>query len=114
MIPANTFPSDVRKIDDSFLITWSDDHRTLLPNKSLRWLCPCAHCLDEWTQERTINIDSIPESIEILQVEPVGRYGLKISWSDHHSTGIYSFQYLRSICPCEQCRPNSLNEGKLS
>ncbi|MFI5304933.1 MAG: hypothetical protein ACHQYP_09090 [Nitrospiria bacterium] len=24
-------------------------------------------------------------------------------WSDGHSTGIYSFDLLRKICPCESC-----------
>jgi DUF971 family protein len=30
---------------------------------------------------------------------------LLIKWNDGHSTGIYSFDYLRSICPCPECHP---------
>jgi DUF971 family protein len=29
----------------------------------------------------------------------VGNYALRIDWSDSHGSGIYSFQYLREICP---------------
>lgn len=38
-----------------------------------------------------------------LRAELVGRYALQIFWSDGHSTGIYTFPYLREICPCEAC-----------
>ena len=33
----------------------------------------------------------------------VGNYALQIEFNDGHSTGIYSFDYLRTICPCETC-----------
>ena len=33
----------------------------------------------------------------------VGNYALQIDFNDGHSTGIYSFDYLRTICSCEDC-----------
>jgi len=33
----------------------------------------------------------------------VGNYAIQILFSDGHTTGIYSFEHLREICPCEQC-----------
>jgi len=33
----------------------------------------------------------------------VGNYAIRISFSDGHSTGIYSYDHLRSICPCAVC-----------
>jgi DUF971 family protein len=33
----------------------------------------------------------------------VGNYALHFDWSDGHTTGIYSFDYLRRICPCPAC-----------
>ena len=39
------------------------------------------------------------EPITALSAELVGNYALKIEWSDGHGTGIYSFEYLRDICP---------------
>jgi DUF971 family protein len=36
----------------------------------------------------------------------VGQYAIQISFSDGHSTGIYSYDHLRSICPCAECAAN--------
>jgi DUF971 family protein len=33
----------------------------------------------------------------------VGNYAIHIEFSDGHSTGIYSFDLLRTLCPCEDC-----------
>jgi DUF971 family protein len=33
----------------------------------------------------------------------VGNYAVQISFTDGHSTGIYSYDHLRSICPCPEC-----------
>ena len=44
------------------------------------------------------------EQVKIASLEPVGNYAIRINWSDGHSTGIYSYDHLRRICPCEECR----------
>ena len=36
--------------------------------------------------------------------EPVGRYALRFTWNDGHMHGIYSWDYLRDVCPCQECR----------
>ena len=33
----------------------------------------------------------------------VGSYAIQISFTDGHSTGIYSYDHLRNICPCAEC-----------
>ena len=33
----------------------------------------------------------------------VGSYAIQINFSDGHNTGIYSYEQLRMICPCEAC-----------
>ncbi len=43
-------------------------------------------------------------TLKMLNVEPVGHYAIRIEWSDGHNTGIYSFDHLRKICPCETCK----------
>jgi DUF971 family protein len=42
--------------------------------------------------------------LKMESVEPVGHYAVRIHWNDGHSTGIYSFDHLRKICPCPECR----------
>jgi DUF971 family protein len=37
----------------------------------------------------------------------VGNYAIQMSFTDGHSTGIYSFDYLREICPCDTCSRKS-------
>ena len=37
------------------------------------------------------------------RAELVGRYALQIYWSDGHSSGISTFDYLRGLCPCADC-----------
>jgi len=38
-----------------------------------------------------------------VRAELVGRYAVQIHWSDGHATGIYTFSYLRNLCPCPEC-----------
>jgi DUF971 family protein len=34
----------------------------------------------------------------------VGRYALQFNWADGHSSGIYSWEYLRRMCQCAECK----------
>ena len=85
-------------------IKWADGHGSLYSTYDLRLGCRCANCVDEWNGTQRISKDSIPSDVHPLSVESVGRYGIKITWSDGHSTGIYSFDYLRSLCGCDMCK----------
>ena len=97
-------PSEVWQADEQSLgIRWPDGHESLYGTSYLRQLCRCAVCVDEWSGKRLLNIEKIPAGIHPIRVEGVGRYGIRIHWSDGHSTGIYTFQYLRKICPCGDC-----------
>jgi DUF971 family protein len=78
-------------------ITWSDGHRSQLPLRFLRERCPCAGCVEEWTGRRTVDVAAIPPDIRPLEMNPVGRYAVQISWSDGHSTGIYSWDVLLQL-----------------
>jgi DUF971 family protein len=53
--------------------------------------------VDEWTSARTLDPDSVPETLTIRRVEPVGNYALRIDFSDQHATGIYPFTVLREV-----------------
>ena len=33
----------------------------------------------------------------------MGNYAIGMRFSDDHGTGIYSWEYLREICPCADC-----------
>jgi hypothetical protein len=40
---------------------------------------------------------SVPPDITPRVISSVGNYAITISWSDGHSSGIYSFEHLRAI-----------------
>ena len=44
-----------------------------------------------------------PGLVHCRDIEPIGRYAIKLAWADGHSTGIFSFEYLRGLCPCPEC-----------
>ena len=43
-------------------------------------------------------------ALKIERIEEVGTYALRLYWNDGHSTGIYSWEVFRRICPCAECR----------
>jgi DUF971 family protein len=42
-----------------------------------------------------------PRSFELVRLVPVGGYGVQPAWGDGHSTGIFSFDYLRRLAADE-------------
>lgn len=85
-------------------IRWKDDHESEYAPRSLRIACPCAGCVDEMTGKRILRPEDVPADVHPRSIEHVGRYALQFDWSDGHRTGIYPFEYLRRLCPCEACR----------
>jgi DUF971 family protein len=89
-------------------IDWRDGHHSEYQSQYLRDHCPCATCTGA---HETNPVKPQPASpfelyrpkLKMLDVEPVGNYAVRIKWSDGHSTGIYSYQYFRNICPCPEC-----------
>ena len=43
---------------------------------------------------RTLDVNSVPDDIGITHIELVGNYALKLSFSDGHDTGIYTWDRL--------------------
>jgi ATP-binding protein involved in chromosome partitioning len=78
-------------------IYWSDGMKYTYNAKALRFACPCAVCVDEFSGQRRIVEDSIPEDVALEKALPVGRYGVNLVWNDKHSTGIYTYRYLREL-----------------
>lgn len=98
-------PVEIRNLKQEGLeIEWEDGHRSIYPSIYLRDKCPCASCIDEWTGRKVLREEDIPKDIRVVSLEAVGLYAIGIQWSDGHDSGIYSFDHLRNICPCEVCR----------
>ncbi len=78
-------------------IQWTDDKESKFDVVRLRELCPCASCVNEMTGVRTIKPEDVADSIRPVQITSVGRYALNIQFTDMHSSGIYTFEYLREL-----------------
>ncbi len=51
----------------------------------------------------SIELPMFKPRVTAKSAQAMGNYALQISFSDGHATGIYSFEHLREICPCEAC-----------
>jgi len=95
----------MKSLDEKTLqIEWNDGHVSIYPFQFLRGSCPCAECVDEITSKRIVHPEHVPEHVRPLEARPVGRYAYQFFWSDGHSTGLYTYGYLRAICQCEACQ----------
>lgn len=112
-------------------IVWSDGHSSHFEFAYLREQCPCAMCNDEREKKAEQQSAELQRKDEQLKKEnaalkaapsldspllpmfkpklrarsahAVGNYALQIDFNDGHATGIYSFDFLRAICPCQDC-----------
>jgi DUF971 family protein len=95
-------------------IEWRDGHYSQYTFPFLRNACPCALCDEERSKSRRqpgegppVKPGELPmfkPQAKPLSAEGVGKYALKFKWNDGHELGIYSWQWLREICQCEECR----------
>jgi DUF971 family protein len=95
-------------------IEWKDGHRSAWTFRWLRDGCPCATCHEAREAAGLAPGERKVASAQLLplyeapprpnSVEPAGRYAVVFHWNDGHSSGIYSWDFLRRNCQCEECR----------
>ena len=101
-------PHAIRRQDDGLVIVWDEGAEgKLLEARALRLSCPCAGCHDEMTGVPLLDPEQVPEDIRPVSLELVGTYGLRVTWSDGHDTGIYTFEALRRVS-----RPSESSEER--
>jgi len=96
--------SKVELNDEGISVEWADGHHSLYGAMYLRINCGCAECVEEWSNRKLLDPASVPADIRAEDYLMVGRYAVQFLWSDTHYTGIYPFDTLRKLCPCEECR----------
>ena len=74
-------------------ITWADSFKMTYPHEILRGYCPCAGCQGH---SGAIRFQE-GGNLELREIEQVGNYALSFTWGDSHSSGIYTFRYLRAL-----------------
>jgi DUF971 family protein len=95
-------------------IEWADGHSSHYSFVFLRDACPCAMCNDgreKSGRQPGEAQKTAPGALPMFKARPmpmsaegVGKYAIKFMWNDNHDLGIYSWTFLREVCPCEQCK----------
>ncbi|MBX3389177.1 MAG: DUF971 domain-containing protein [Phycisphaeraceae bacterium] len=94
---------DLKK-DKGLTIRWSDGTTSYYPIAYLRRMSPSAD-MRQLREEMASNPLTVLPSrggsgpVQATGASLVGNYAIKIEFSDGHSSGIYSWVYLRSIDP---------------
>ncbi|MFL6590529.1 MAG: DUF971 domain-containing protein [Chthoniobacterales bacterium] len=91
---------NVQLIGNEIAIVWDDGVESYLERERFRRACPCALCGGEPDVLGNVsrpNVSYTPASFELVGWQIVGGYALQPQWADGHSTGLYSFQYLRRL-----------------
>ncbi|OGB91423.1 MAG: hypothetical protein A2Z31_05575 [candidate division NC10 bacterium RBG_16_65_8] len=114
-LTTSTDPADisVSRTRRELCVRWGDGHESVYPFDLLRKECPCALCNDLRSKSSASAAPSLAVlsgpvlkagEVQVNDVSPVGRYAISFAWSDGHGSGIYAFEYLRTLCPCHACR----------
>ncbi len=103
---------DLKK-EEGLRIEWADGSTSFYPIAHLRRLSPSAEAreLREQQQKNPLTVlpssAASPEPLTAVDAELVGNYALRITFSDGHRTGIYTWDYLREIDPDNPSPPAS-------
>ena len=86
-------------------LQWDDESSSFYPVEHLRKYSPSAEArqLREELEQNPLAVlpasSGTGETLQALNAELVGNYALRIHFSDGHDTGIYTWEYLRTIDP---------------
>lgn len=92
---------NLQQVGAELAIKWDDGREDFITLENLRRACPCAECQGE--RDVMGNLHKGPEpvftapSFQLRQLQRVGGYAIQPVWGDGHSSGIFSFDYLRKI-----------------
>jgi DUF971 family protein len=83
-------------------VTWADQQESQYGGPYIRHMCPCAECRGHSPGEKEPPSWQAVREVRITHVKAVGTYALQFDLTDGHSTGIYSYGWLRSACPSKR------------
>ena len=98
--PERLTPLNIAAIGDEIAIAWNDGKESYIALPLLRRSCPCAACCGEPDALGVVirpEVHHTPASFELRGWQNIGGYALQPAWGDGHSTGLYTFPYLRKL-----------------
>lgn len=93
----DAWPTEIklRKDRRALIVSFDDGERHELAAEFLRVKSPSAEVQGHSPDERKTVPGKI--NVQILEVHPIGNYAVRLVFDDMHSTGIFSWSYLREI-----------------
>ncbi len=95
-------PTQIKRLPDAISVQWNDGHQSEYSYQLLRQKCPCAKCESGKSDKnplRALPTDPLSKNLTLVDIQLVGRYAIRLVWADGHKTGIYTFEFLRSLQP---------------
>lgn len=93
MIPSNVVVHQQSKVLE---LSYENGNTYRLPFELLRVLSPSAEVQGHGPGQETLQTGK--RDVLIANIEPVGHYALKPSFSDGHDSGLYSWDFLQYLC----------------
>lgn len=92
--PATVWPEEIRlsKAKDSLFVKFDSGYETTLTAELLRVESPSAEVQGHGSGQKTTPAGKA--NVTIGAIEPVGNYAIRISFSDGHDTGLFSWDIL--------------------
>jgi DUF971 family protein len=97
LTPTTPRPTDIRlhQVSRKLEIAFDDGSNFQLPCEFLRVYSPSAEVRGHGAGQEVLQVGK--EDVNIVGIEPVGQYALKLTFSDGHDTGLYSWDYLYDL-----------------
>ena len=92
--PATVWPEEIRlsKAKDILFVKFDNGYETTLTAELLRVESPSAEVQGHGSGQKTTPAGKA--NVTIAAIEPVGNYAIRISFSDGHDTGLFSWDIL--------------------
>lgn len=95
--PTSPRPTDIRlhQASRKLEISFDDGTQAMLSCEFLRVYSPSAEVRGHGIGQEVLQVGK--EAVNIVGIEPVGNYAVKLDFSDGHNTGLYSWDYLYDL-----------------
>jgi len=94
-------PVDLQAIGDELAVKWDDGSESFIKLERLRRACPCAGCKGEMDVFGKIYKNPgrplTPQAVQLNRIAFVGGYAVQPWWADGHSSGLFTFDYLKRV-----------------
>ncbi len=90
-----------RRDGRTLVLRWQDGHDQQIDMRDLRLACRCAACVDEMSGRAVLDPATVPLNLAPIRVWSLGNYAIGVSFSDGHTSGIYTFGHLRGMVAAE-------------